>query len=70
MRVLAQTYDFHSRVIWPRIPEIQSDDIKLVLEQLAESNPKARDIDPAELIHDSLVKEVVASGFVERLYAR
>ena len=31
---------------------------------------KAREIDPAELIYGSVVKDVVASGFVESLYAR
>jgi NitT/TauT family transport system substrate-binding protein len=70
MKVLEQTYDFHSRVIWPRVPEIQPEDLKLVLEELAEANPKAREIDPAELIYGSIVKDVVASGFVEKLYAK
>ena len=70
MKVLAQTYDYHSRMIWPKVPEIQPEDLKLVLEELAEANPKAREIDPAELIYGSIVKDVVASGFVERLYAR
>jgi NitT/TauT family transport system substrate-binding protein len=68
MKVLGQTYDFHSRVIWPRVPEIQPEDLKLVLEELAESNPKAREIEPSEIIYAPIVKDVVASGFVERLY--
>ena len=67
-KVLSQTYDFHSRVVWPRVPEIQPEDLKLVLEELAESNPKAREIEPADLIYGSIVKDVVASGFVEKLY--
>jgi len=70
MKILAQTYDYHSRMIWPRLPEIQPEDLKLVLEELAESNPKAREIDPTELIYGSVVKDVIASGFVDRLYAR
>ncbi|HEY3305023.1 MAG TPA: ABC transporter substrate-binding protein [Candidatus Binatia bacterium] len=69
-KVLGQTFDFHNRVIWPRVPEIQPEDLKLVLEELAESNPKAREIDPADLIYGSIVKDVVASGFVEKLYAK
>ena len=70
MKVLAQTYDYHSRMIWPKVPEIQPEDLKLVLEELAELNPKAREIDPTELIYGSVVKDVIASGFVDRLYAR
>ncbi len=67
-KVLGQTLDFHNRVIWPRVPEIQPEDLKLVLEELAEANPKAREIDPAELIYDRIVRDVVQSGFVEQLY--
>lgn len=70
MKVLGQTYDFHTRVIWPRVPEIQPEDLKLVLEELAETNPKARDIDPSELIYGSIAKDVIASGFVEKLYGK
>lgn len=70
MKVLEQTYDFHSRVIWPRVPEIQPEDLKLVLEELADANPKAREIDPVELIYGAVVKDVVASGFVEKVYAK
>ena len=69
MRVLAQTYDYHSRTIWPKVPEIQPEDLKLVLEELAEANPKAREIHPAA-DYGSIVKDVIASGFVDRLYAR
>jgi ABC-type nitrate/sulfonate/bicarbonate transport system substrate-binding protein len=70
MKVLEQTYDFHTKVIWPRVPEIQPEDLKLVLEELADANPKAREIDPAELIYAAVIKDVVASGFVEKLYAK
>jgi hypothetical protein len=70
MKVLGQTLDFHTRVIWGRVPEIQPEDIKLVLEELAEANPKARKIEPAELIYGSIVKDVVATGMVEWLYGR
>jgi len=70
MNILQQTYDFHTRVIWPRVPELHPEDLKLVLEELADANPKAREIDPAELIYNAAIKDVVASGFVEKLYAR
>lgn len=69
-KVLEQTYDFHSRVIWPRIPEVQPEDLKLVLEELAGTNPEARKIDAAELIYNVAVKDVVASGFIEKIYGR
>jgi NitT/TauT family transport system substrate-binding protein len=70
VKVLGQTLDFHTRVIWARVPEIQPEDLKLVLEELAEANPKAREIEPAEIIYGAIVKDVVASGIVERLYGK
>jgi NitT/TauT family transport system substrate-binding protein len=70
MKVLGQTLDFHTRVIWGRVPEIQPEDLKLVLEELADANPKAREIEPAEIIYGAIVKDVVASGIVERLYGK
>ena len=70
LKVLTQSYDYHVRAIWPRVPEILPEDLQLVLEALAEANPKAREIDPVQLIHGATVKDVVASGFVEALYAR
>ena len=48
MRVLAQTYDYHSRMIWPKVPEIQPEDLKLVLEGWRNRIPKrARSIPPS-----------------------
>jgi NitT/TauT family transport system substrate-binding protein len=70
MKILTQSYDFHARVIWPRVPEIQPEDLKLVLEELAENNPRAREIDPAEIVYPNIVKDVVASGFVDRIYGK
>lgn len=70
LEILAAAYDIHVSKIWPRVPQVQPEDLKLVLEELAEANPKARDIDPSELIYSAVVKDVLATGFVERLYAR
>jgi ABC-type nitrate/sulfonate/bicarbonate transport system substrate-binding protein len=70
MKVLTQTYDAHTKLIWPRVPEIQPEDLRLVLEELSESNAKAKEIEPAELIYGSIVKDTVATGILERLYGR
>lgn len=68
MDILGQDLDFHVQKIWPRVPQIQPEDLKLALEELAERNPKAREIAPADLIYDRIVKNVVASGFADKLY--
>ena len=38
------------------------------LEQIAQANPKAMAIDPAGLVYSATVKDVVQSGFTDRLY--
>jgi hypothetical protein len=40
----------------------RADDIKLILEHLAQTNPKAREIQPAALIYNDLVDNVARSG--------
>jgi hypothetical protein len=52
----------------PRLPEIQPEDLKLVLEEIALTNPKAKGADPAVFIDDRVLREVAKSGFAEQLY--
>jgi len=61
-------YDEYAQKIWPRLPHIEPEDIKLILEHLAQTNSKAREIHPAALIDNSLVENVARSGLVEQLY--
>jgi NitT/TauT family transport system substrate-binding protein len=66
--ILKLAYDEYAQNVWPRVPGIEPDDIKLILEHLAQTNPKAREIQPAALIYNDLVENVTRSGIVERLY--
>ena len=66
--ILKLAYDEYAQKVWPRSPAIEADDIKLILEHLAQTNPKAREIQPAALIYNDLVENVARSGIVERLY--
>lgn len=67
-KLLTAAYDFHVEKIWPRTPEISADDLKLFLEQIAQANPKAAAIDPSGLIYTPTVRDVVQTGFTDRLY--
>ena len=49
--ILKLAYDEYALKVWPRSPAIEPEDIKLILEHLAQTNPKARDINPAALIY-------------------
>ncbi|HEV8723337.1 MAG TPA: ABC transporter substrate-binding protein [Candidatus Binatia bacterium] len=65
---LSNTYSEYVQKVWPQIPDIQPEDLTAVLEQQAETNPKALEINPAELIYDGLMENVVRSGFVKQVY--
>jgi NitT/TauT family transport system substrate-binding protein len=69
-KLLGSAYDFHVEKIWPRTPEISAEDLKLFLEQIAQTNPKASAVDAAGLVYSPTVKEVIQSGFADRLYGR
>jgi NitT/TauT family transport system substrate-binding protein len=62
------TYNEYVQKVWPQIPDIQPEDLSAVLEQQAETNPKALEINPAELIYDALTENIVKSGFVKQVY--
>ena len=66
--ILKLAYDEYAQKVWLRSPASEPDDIKLILEHLAQTNPKAREIQPAALIYSDLVDNVTRSGLVERLY--
>jgi ABC-type nitrate/sulfonate/bicarbonate transport system substrate-binding protein len=65
--IIKPTYDLHVK-LFPRVPEIFPEDLKLVLEEVALTNPKAKGANPAGFIDGRAAKEVIASGFVEQLY--
>lgn len=65
---LKLSYEEYAQKVWPRLPAIQPDDIKLLLDHLAQTNPKAREINPAALIHNRATEAIARSGLVERLY--
>jgi NitT/TauT family transport system substrate-binding protein len=65
---LGLVYDEYVNKVWPQIPGIEAEDLKAVFEQMGETNPKALEVDPAELVYAPLMESVVKSGFVKELY--
>jgi NitT/TauT family transport system substrate-binding protein len=51
-----------------RVPYPLTEDMKLVLTQVAENNPRARGADPREFVEPRLIREIEASGLIKRLY--
>jgi ABC-type nitrate/sulfonate/bicarbonate transport system substrate-binding protein len=66
--ILQQAYHYHVDRLLSRVPDIRPDDIKLLLEEAALTNPKARGANPQDFIDEGPVREVVRSGFVEQVY--
>jgi NitT/TauT family transport system substrate-binding protein len=51
-----------------RVPYPDLEDMKLGLTQVAETNPRVRNVDPKEFVDARLLREIEASGFVKKLY--
>jgi ABC-type nitrate/sulfonate/bicarbonate transport system substrate-binding protein len=68
--ILKQAYHYHVDRLLSPVPEIRPDDIKLLLDEAALTNPKARGANPQDFIDEGPVKEVVRSGFVDQLYRK
>ena len=65
--ILKPAYDLHIK-LFPRVPELAPEDLKLMLEEVATTHPEAKQANPADFIDDRIVKEVIKSGFVDQLY--
>lgn len=65
--IVKPAYDLHIK-LFPKVPEIFPEDLKLVLEEVALTNPKAKTANPASFIDERAAKEVLTSGFVDQLY--
>lgn len=67
-KTLAASYDLHVEKIWLPVPEVNPQDLKLLLEQSAQTNPKALTINPSSLIYSPIVNDIIKAGFIDRLY--
>ncbi|MBM4296440.1 MAG: ABC transporter substrate-binding protein [Deltaproteobacteria bacterium] len=63
--VLSAAYDFHAQKVWPVLPKLNAEDLKLVLEHHSETDPKAREIDPTQLVDPSLTQELARAGWAQ-----
>jgi NitT/TauT family transport system substrate-binding protein len=51
-----------------RVPYPDTEDLKLGLTQVSETNPRARGADLRDFVDPRLIREIEASGFVKKLY--
>jgi len=66
--LMARTYDL-IEPLFEKVPYPTAASIQTVIDQRAETtNPEARQLTPAQVSDDSILRELEAAGFVDRLY--
>jgi ABC-type nitrate/sulfonate/bicarbonate transport system substrate-binding protein len=66
--LLNESYDVQISKYMMKTPLTTADAVRSVLEELAERNPKAQDLDPTKFFDDRFVRQLQASDFIESLY--
>ena len=66
-KILEETQKVYASA-FERVPYPDPEDLKLALDQVGESNPRARGADLREFVEPRILREIEASGFVKRLY--
>lgn len=67
--VLKQSYNY-LRPYFLKVPYPSARAIKDTLDVLAKDLPKAKDADPKDFIDNSVLKEIEASGYIEKVYGK
>jgi ABC-type nitrate/sulfonate/bicarbonate transport system substrate-binding protein len=68
MDLLAESYDIQIGKYMMKTPLTTADAVRSILEELAERNPKAKDLDPNKFFDDRFVRQLQASDFIDSLY--
>jgi ABC-type nitrate/sulfonate/bicarbonate transport system substrate-binding protein len=66
--LLTESYDIQIGKYMMKVPLTTADAVRSVLEELAERNPKAKDLDPNKFFDDRFVRQLQASDFIDSLY--
>jgi len=65
--ILRLTYDEYAPV-FERLPLLTDSAIQVAIDEVADGNPRARDITPASTMDMRFVRELEASGLLQQLY--
>ena len=68
MDLVTESYDIQIAKYMMKVPLPTADAVRSVLEELAERNPKAKDLDPNKFFDDRFVRQLQAGDFIESLY--
>ena len=66
--LLSETYDVQIAKYLLKVPLPTVDNVKSVVEEIAERNPKAKDQDAKLFFDDRIVRQWKSSGFIDSVY--
>ncbi len=66
--ILNQTYDLHVQQLLPQVPRIPVEGVQLMMDELGQSLPRAREARPDDFYDNGPLDRLDASGFVASLY--
>ena len=66
--LLSETYDVQIAKYLLKVPLPSADNVKAVVEEIAERNPKAKDQDAKLFFDDRFVRQMESSGFIDSVY--
>ncbi|MBI2954458.1 MAG: ABC transporter substrate-binding protein [Chloroflexi bacterium] len=66
--VLEETWALYTNKLLPKVPYVDPKAVQTMLDEIALTNPKAKEAKPADFIDSRFVKELDDSGFIKKLY--
>jgi ABC-type nitrate/sulfonate/bicarbonate transport system substrate-binding protein len=66
--LMQDAYDEFANRLIRRVPYPDREGIQTILDQLGESRPQIKNLNPSDFIDPTILKEIEDSGFVKRLY--
>ena len=66
--LLSETYDVQIAKYLLKLPMPTVDNVRSVVEEIAERNPKAKDQDPKLFFDDRFIRQLESSGFIDSVY--
>jgi hypothetical protein len=68
MEAVGATYDYFAPKIVPRKPYPSLKGIKALIDLAAADKPELKNVSPERFVNTTILREVDASGFIDRLY--
>ena len=68
MDLLTESYEVQISKYMMKVPLATTDAVRTVLEELAERNPKAKNLGPNKFFDARFVRQLQASDFIDSLY--